>query len=60
MVETLHLMHQGSRIIIAVVQVRAVKIYVAAPEALKKNERLDETQCTTKIDDDAVFSLLYG
>jgi hypothetical protein len=28
-----------------------VKIYVAAMEALKKNERLDETQCTTKIDD---------
>jgi hypothetical protein len=34
----------------AVVQVRAVQIYVAALEALKEKERLDETQCTTKID----------
>jgi hypothetical protein len=31
-----------------VVQVGAVKIYVAAVEALKKNERQDETQFTTK------------
>jgi hypothetical protein len=31
------------------VQVGAVKIYVAALEALKKNERGDETQFTTKI-----------
>jgi hypothetical protein len=30
---------QGSRVIIVVVQVRAVKIYVAAMEALKKKER---------------------
>ncbi len=36
--------------IIVVVQVRAVKIYVAAMEALKKKERQDETQFTTKID----------
>jgi hypothetical protein len=27
-----------------------VKIYVAAVDALKKNERQDETQFTTKID----------
>jgi hypothetical protein len=40
---------QGSRVIIVVVQVRAVKIYVAALEALRKNERQDETQFTTKI-----------
>jgi predicted oxidoreductase (fatty acid repression mutant protein) len=40
---------QGSRIIIAVVQVRAVKIYVAAVEALRKKERQDETRFTTKI-----------
>jgi len=41
---------KGSRVIIVVVQVGAVKIYVAAVEALKKNERQDETQFTTKID----------
>ncbi len=28
---------------------RAVKIYVAAVEALRKKERMDETQFTTKI-----------
>jgi len=42
---------QGSRVIIVVVQLGAVKIYVAAVEALKKKERQDETQFTTKIDD---------
>ncbi len=36
--------------IIVVVQVGAVKIYVAAMEALTKKERQDETQFTTKID----------
>jgi hypothetical protein len=41
---------QGSRIIIIIVHVRAVKIYVAAVEALMKKERGDETQFTTKID----------
>jgi len=40
---------QGSRVIIVIVQVGAVKIYVAAVEALRKKERRDETQCTTKI-----------
>jgi hypothetical protein len=40
---------QGSRLIIVVVQVGAVKIYVAGVEALKKKERGDETQFTTKI-----------
>jgi hypothetical protein len=40
---------QGSRVIIVVVQVRAVKIYVGAVEALRKKERQDETQLTTKI-----------
>jgi len=34
---------QGSRPIIVVVQIGAVKIYVAAVEALKKKERQDET-----------------
>jgi hypothetical protein len=34
-------MHKGSSIIIAVVQVVAVKIYVAAVEALTKKERKD-------------------
>jgi hypothetical protein len=33
------------------VQVGAVKIYVAALEALRRKERQDETQFTTKIDD---------
>jgi hypothetical protein len=41
---------QGSRVIIVVVRVGAVKIYVTAVEALRKNERQDETQFTTKID----------
>jgi hypothetical protein len=36
-------------LIIVVVQVGAVKIYVAAVEALRKMERQDETQFTTKI-----------
>jgi hypothetical protein len=31
---------QGSRLLIVVVQVRAVKIYVAAVEALRKKERM--------------------
>ncbi len=35
---------QGSRVIIVVVQVGAVKIYVAPVEALRKNERGDQTQ----------------
>ncbi len=35
--------------IIVIVQVGAVKIYVAAVEALRKKERQDETQLTTKI-----------
>jgi hypothetical protein len=34
---------QGSRLIIIVVQVVAVKLYLAAVEALKKKERQDET-----------------
>jgi hypothetical protein len=33
-----------------VVQLGAVKIYVAAVEALRQKERQDETQFTTKID----------
>ncbi len=40
---------QGSRVIVVVVQVRVVKIYVAAVEALRKKERQDETKFTTKI-----------
>jgi hypothetical protein len=40
---------QGSWVIIVVVQVGAVKIYVTAVEALKKKERQDEAQFTTKI-----------
>jgi hypothetical protein len=40
---------QGSRVIIVVVPVGAVKIYVAAVQALRKKETQDETQFTTKI-----------
>jgi hypothetical protein len=36
-------------VIIVVVHVGAVKIYVASKEALRKKERGDETQFTTKI-----------
>jgi NADH:ubiquinone oxidoreductase subunit 6 (subunit J) len=36
-------------VIIVVVQVGAVEIYVTAVEALRKKERQDETQFTTKI-----------
>jgi hypothetical protein len=39
MLETQHLMHKGSRLIIVVVQVGAVKIYVAPVKALRKTER---------------------
>ncbi len=40
--ETQHLMHKVWRVIVAVVQVGAVKIYVAAVEALrKKGKRKD-------------------
>jgi hypothetical protein len=49
---------QGSRLIIVVVQLGAVKIYVAAVEALRKKERQDETQFTTKIDGFFLVSLL--
>jgi hypothetical protein len=41
---------QGSRVTIVVVQVGAVKIYLAAIEALRRKERQDETQFITKFD----------
>ncbi len=40
---------QGSRLIIVVVQVGAVKIYVTAVKEIRKKESQDETQFTTKI-----------
>jgi len=40
---------QGLRVIIAVVQVGAVKIYVAAVQAVRKKETQDETHFTSKI-----------
>ncbi len=41
---------QGSRVIIVVVRLGAVKIYVAVVQALRKKETPDETQfITTKI-----------
>jgi len=41
---------QMFRIIIIVEQVGAPKIYVAAVDALRKNERWDETHFATKVD----------
>ncbi len=41
---------QGWRLVIVVVELGAVKKYVATMEALRKKERQDETQFTTKID----------
>jgi hypothetical protein len=40
---------QGSRVIIVVAQVGAVKTYVATVKALREKERGDDTQFTTKI-----------
>ncbi len=50
---------QGWGVIIVVVHVGPVKIYVAAVEALKKKERQDETQFTTKIDGILSSNILY-
>jgi hypothetical protein len=38
------------KLVIVVVQLGAVKIYAATVETLRKEERQDETQFTTKID----------
>jgi hypothetical protein len=46
---------QGSRLIIVIVQLGAVKLYVAAMKALM---RQDETQFTTKIDGFLEWSLI--
>jgi hypothetical protein len=50
---------QGSRVIIVVVQVGAVKIYVAAVEAFGIKERQDETQFITKIDGKTILGPSY-
>ncbi len=50
---------QGSRVIIVVVQVGPVKIYVAAVETLRKKERRDESQFTTKIGGRTSLGLIY-
>jgi hypothetical protein len=42
-----------------VVQVGAVKIYVAAVKALREQERGDETQFTTKIGGKTIQSQLF-
>ncbi len=42
-------MHQVP-LIIVVVQIGIVKIYVTIVEVVKKKERGDETQCTTKVE----------
>jgi hypothetical protein len=39
---------EGPKVIIVVVQVGALKLYVAAVQALRKKETQDETQFTTK------------
>jgi len=51
---TQHFNAQGWRVIIVVVQLGAVKIYVAAVEALRKKERQDETHFTI------LWELLWG
>jgi hypothetical protein len=38
-----------SRVIIVIVEVGVMKVFVAAVEALRKKERGDETQFTTRI-----------
>jgi hypothetical protein len=50
---------QGSRVIIVVVHVEAVKIYVAAVQPLRKRETQDETQFTTKIGEKTSLSPSY-
>jgi hypothetical protein len=51
---------QGSRVIIVVVvQVGATKIYVAVVEALRRKERQDGTQFTTKIGGKTSFGPNY-
>ncbi len=40
---------QGLRVIVVIVQGGAMKIYVAAVKALRRKERWNETQFTTKI-----------
>jgi hypothetical protein len=50
---------QGSKVTIVVVQVEAVKIYVAAVAALRKKERGDETQFTTEIGEKTILSPSY-
>jgi hypothetical protein len=47
---------QGSKVI---VQVGAVKIYVTVVKALKKKERHDETQFTTKIGGKTILGPSY-
>jgi hypothetical protein len=42
-------MHKVQKLIIVIIQVVAVRIYVAAVEELMKKERQDETQFTIKI-----------
>jgi hypothetical protein len=51
---------RGSRLIIVVVQLGAVKIYAAAVEALRKKEREDETQFTAKINGFSQFHPLLN
>jgi len=50
---------QGSKLNIVVVQVGAVKIHVAAVEALRKKERQDKTQFITKFDRKTSLGLSY-
>ncbi len=55
----MHKVWEGLRVIVVVVQVGAVKIYVAAVEALRKKERQDGTQFTAKIGGKFSLGLSY-
>jgi len=46
---------RGRRLILVLVQLREVKIYVAAVEALRKKKRQDETEFSTNIDGFLIF-----
>jgi hypothetical protein len=50
---------KGSRVVTVVVQVGAVKIYVAEVEALMQKERQDKTQYTTKIGGNTSLGPIY-
>ncbi len=50
---------QVSRLIIVLIKLRAVKIYVAAVEVIRKKERVYETQFTAKIGEKSSLAPIY-